>query len=265
MSVVHRHNQQAQRQRRLREQTVRCQVAAACRVVQEHGVPVARVTRILTLSERTARRWRQEFTQATAARGRPPRPASRAERNAVFRFLRERGPETPLSALRATFQAVRRAELQSLLVRYRRLQRQGPALSESAGMAAPRNRVGGRLQRAERTARRTVWVDPGGERPGQSLPTGLATGGKGDGRSRASDLYPIVRRAWTAAGDEERQWWAVPGRLDQAGVDGLRGDALVQSAAATELQRWHRTSQRAIGQLSGSLGRVPRAPRFADL
>ena len=123
MSVVHRHNQQAQRQRRLREQTVRCQVAAACRVVQEHGVPVARVTRILTLSERTARRWRQEFTQATAARGRPPRPASRAERNAVFRFLRERGPETPLSALRATFQAVRRAELQSLLVRYRRLQR----------------------------------------------------------------------------------------------------------------------------------------------
>ena len=86
-------------------------------------MPVARVTRILTLSERTARRWRQEFTQATAARGRPPRPASRAERNAVFRFLRERGPETPLSALRATFQAVRRAELQSLLVRYRRLQR----------------------------------------------------------------------------------------------------------------------------------------------
>jgi len=87
-------------------------------------VPVVHVTRILTLSERTARRWRHASIAALLApRGRPARRASRQERNIVYHFLREHGPDTPLVALRATFPEVRRTELQDLSKRYRRLQK----------------------------------------------------------------------------------------------------------------------------------------------
>jgi hypothetical protein len=51
------------------------------------------------------------------------RPASRAERNAVFQFLRVRGAEAPLATLRAAFPDIRRVELQDMLQRYRRVQR----------------------------------------------------------------------------------------------------------------------------------------------
>jgi transposase InsO family protein len=124
MSVACRKNQQRLNQQRQVERRTRLRVVAACGAVQEHGVPVVHVTRILAVSERTTRRWRQAGAMLPlAARGRPPRPASRDERNAVYRFLRERGPETPLACLRATFRGVCRAELQNLLVRYQRLER----------------------------------------------------------------------------------------------------------------------------------------------
>ena len=124
MSVTCRKTQERLQQHRLAERRARLRVAAACGAVEGHGVPVVHVTRLLTLSERTARRWRQVGNAwPLAPRGRPPRPASRQERNAVFRFVRERGAETPLAPVRAAFPDVRRAELQDVLTRYRRLQR----------------------------------------------------------------------------------------------------------------------------------------------
>ncbi len=85
------------------------------------------MTRRLTLSERTVRRWRQQTCQTTAAclqeRGRPPRCASRDERNKVFRFLRERGGSTPLAAVRAAFPTLARSDLAEILRRYRRVER----------------------------------------------------------------------------------------------------------------------------------------------
>jgi transposase InsO family protein len=123
MSVLRRQNRERQNERRFSEHAVRCRVATICNAVQEHGVPVVHVTRMLTLSERTARRWRHGSDRASATRGRPPRPATRDQRNIVFRFLNERGVETPLAALRAAFRDVRRTELQNVLTRYRRLQR----------------------------------------------------------------------------------------------------------------------------------------------
>ena len=124
MSVARRQIRRHQNERRLAELQARCRVAAACGVVQQRGVPVAHVTRMLALSERTERRWRGGRVALAVPRGRPPSPASRDERNAVYRFLRERGADTPLSGLRAAFRDVCRFDLQHMLQRYRRLQRQ---------------------------------------------------------------------------------------------------------------------------------------------
>jgi transposase InsO family protein len=72
------------------------------------------------------RRWRnrncEEQVTCQVRRGRLPRPASRDQRNQVFRFLRQRGPVTPLSALRVAFPEVPRSDLKEILSRYRRVQ-----------------------------------------------------------------------------------------------------------------------------------------------
>lgn len=118
---------QIQRQhinRRLAEQSARCQVVAACESVATRGVPVIEVTRHLALSERTVRRWRQPDSAAAAApRGRPPQCAAREDRNRVYRFLKERGASTPLAAVRAAFPELRRADLADLVRRFRRAAR----------------------------------------------------------------------------------------------------------------------------------------------
>ncbi len=84
------------------------------------------VTRCLALPDRTVRRWRnrncEEQVTCQVRRGRLPRPASRDQRNQVFRFLRQRGPVTPLSALRVAFPEVPRSDLKEILSRYRRVQ-----------------------------------------------------------------------------------------------------------------------------------------------
>ena len=111
-------------ERRRGEQSARCGVVNACRAVQARGVPVAEVTRCLSLSERTVRRWRHERRLSPLAdRGRRPHWASREERNQVFRFLRERGSSTPLAAVRAAFPQIRRADLGDLVRRFHRFQR----------------------------------------------------------------------------------------------------------------------------------------------
>jgi transposase InsO family protein len=47
----------------------------------------------------------------------------RHQRNQVYQFLRERGAETPLAAVRAAFPQLTRVDLHELLARYRRVQR----------------------------------------------------------------------------------------------------------------------------------------------
>lgn len=121
MSPARRQSLRCQQDRRHTEQTLRRQVVRACQTVQAQELPVIRVTRCLALSDRTVRRWRQCLLDAPVpCRGRPPRPASREDRNQVCRFLRERGEPTPLAALRAQFPAMRRADLSELLRRFRR-------------------------------------------------------------------------------------------------------------------------------------------------
>ena len=103
-------------------------------------------------------------------------------------------------------------------------------------------------------------MDPGGEGPGQPLSTGWLPW-KRPRQKSFKHLYRIVRRAWPAAGDEERQRRAVPGRLDQAVLSDWRC-TLFESAAAAELQRWHGTGQRAVDQLSGRRRRRPTVARM---
>jgi hypothetical protein len=124
MSVMRRQAFLAQERRRMAEQSVRDNVAGACRAVQACGVPVAEVTRRLRLSERTVRRWRHAPRAARPARrGRRPHWASRTERNAVYQFLHERGCATSLAAVRAAFPKLRRDDLKDLLQRFRRVER----------------------------------------------------------------------------------------------------------------------------------------------
>lgn len=101
-------------------------MVAGCQTAKQHEVPVIHVTRGLALPDRTVRRWRSRScdprVSCSIRRGRLPRPASREQRNQVFRFLRQRGPTTPLSALRAAFPDVPRCDLKEILSRYRRVQ-----------------------------------------------------------------------------------------------------------------------------------------------
>ena len=100
-------------------------MAAICQFAKTQAVPVVQVTRCLPVSDRTVRRWRRRgcATAPTclAPRGRPSQPAQRADRNAVYQFLRERGAGTPLAALQAAFPHLRRSDLQDVLRRYRRV------------------------------------------------------------------------------------------------------------------------------------------------
>ena len=116
---------QQERRRRQAEETVRQRVATVCHYVQTRAVPVIQVTRYLAVSDRTVRRWRTHTCQSIgpSPRGRPPQPAQRSERNAVYQFLRERGAGTPLVAVQAAFPHLRRSDLSEILRRYRRVVR----------------------------------------------------------------------------------------------------------------------------------------------
>lgn len=128
-----RRDQERRHQHRRKEQeSARRQVAAACQAVQTSGVPVVHVTRPLGLSVRTVRRWRQPGNSSGfGRRGRPPRYASREDRNRVYRFLKERGATTPLAAVRAEFPELRRADLLDLARRFRHVTRRRAQLRQS--------------------------------------------------------------------------------------------------------------------------------------
>jgi transposase InsO family protein len=127
MSPLRREAQQRQDCLRQMEGAIRLRVVMACQSVQQQAVPVVHVTRCLALPDRTVRRWRSVSCVAaatcSAARGRSSRTPSREVRNQVFRFLRHRGPATPLAALRVAFPGVPRCDLKETLSRYRKLQK----------------------------------------------------------------------------------------------------------------------------------------------
>jgi transposase InsO family protein len=104
---------------------MRCTVVQACRQAQGKKIPVIQVVRRLPFSERTVRRWRQSHApvKLVRRRGRPPRPATLAERNAATDFLSQGGGGVPLSALRRAFPQIPRADLRDVQQRYRRLER----------------------------------------------------------------------------------------------------------------------------------------------
>ncbi|MGD9693974.1 MAG: DDE-type integrase/transposase/recombinase [Phycisphaerales bacterium] len=86
------------------------------------------------------RRWRQQGDSFPVVhRGRPPRCATWEERNAVYRFLKQRGPTTPLAAVRAAFPVLRRSDLANVLRRFKQVMR----------------------RRAERFQSRLEWRRPG--------------------------------------------------------------------------------------------------------
>jgi transposase InsO family protein len=127
LSPRRRQAQQHHDSQRRMERHIRQRVVAACQSAKQHDVPVIHMTRGLALPDRTVRRWRSRSCDLSAncspRRGRLPRPASRDQRNQVFRILRQRGATTPLSALRAAFPDVPRCDLKETLSRYRRLQK----------------------------------------------------------------------------------------------------------------------------------------------
>jgi transposase InsO family protein len=107
----------------LAEEALRRSVTRACEQAKAREIPMTWVSRTLALSERTTRRWRQGRERAAPADcGRPPRPATIAERNAAKQFLSQGGAGVPLYALRRAFPEVRRADLQDVHRRFRRWQ-----------------------------------------------------------------------------------------------------------------------------------------------
>lgn len=123
MSRFRRQAEQQSHGRRLAEEGVRRLVAQACGQARQQDIPVAWVTRQLSLSERTTRRWRQANRGPTPARcGRPATPATIAQRNAARQFMSQGGPGVPLYALRREFPEVRRADLQDVHRRFRRVE-----------------------------------------------------------------------------------------------------------------------------------------------
>ena len=125
LSRSRRRDGQRHQARRLAEESARQRVAAICQYAGTRHVPVVHVARCLAVSDRTIRRWQQQACAAAptslAVRGRPSQPAQRAERNAVYQFLRDRGAGTPLVAVQAAFPQLRRRDLQEVLRRYRRV------------------------------------------------------------------------------------------------------------------------------------------------
>jgi transposase InsO family protein len=123
MSMARRRIRQQQCNRRWAEESVRQRVATVCHFVQTQQVPMAQVTRCLSISDRTVRRWRSQACAPPVAcpvtRGRPSQPATRQERNLVYRFMKERGPDTPLASVQAAFPHLRRADLLEVLRRCR--------------------------------------------------------------------------------------------------------------------------------------------------
>jgi transposase InsO family protein len=116
-----------QQQRRRLEYDLRGRIAALSQSLTEQGYTRMEQADLLQLSQRTLRQWHYDFQAVPTSPlllGRPVLRASVAQRNTVIALLNELGPATGVPSLRACFPDMRRAELEDLLRRYRRVLRQ---------------------------------------------------------------------------------------------------------------------------------------------
>jgi transposase InsO family protein len=116
-----------QQPQRRREQALRGRIVTFSLGLQDMGYPLAARAQRLRLAPRTLRQWHYDWRRPRPQPlllGRPVQRAPVAARNAVLEVLDTFGPATGLPSLRDSFPDVRRAELQDLLRRYRRVWRQ---------------------------------------------------------------------------------------------------------------------------------------------
>lgn len=101
------------------------QVLQGLQEVQAAGLSQAEALRCARISRGTLRNWRrrQQTQRPLPLRGRPPRCATRDERQAALGFLKEHGSHVPLQALREQLPEVARVELDDLRRRAQRVAR----------------------------------------------------------------------------------------------------------------------------------------------
>jgi transposase InsO family protein len=120
-----------QQPRRRRERELRGRIVTLSDYLDEHGYSLEQRAGLFQLAPRTLRYWHQLLGAQDSAPvqtvppllGRRVLHASVAERNAVIELLNNLGPATGLPTLRESFPDMRRAELEDLLRRYRRVWR----------------------------------------------------------------------------------------------------------------------------------------------
>ena len=116
-----------QRPERALEQAVRHHAVAVGYQLVERGINWQETAQLLDLAPRTLRDWRHDQWRPCppplALLGRPVLRADYKQRNEVIHLIDEVGPAMGVPALRNAFPTMRRAELEDLLKRYRRVWR----------------------------------------------------------------------------------------------------------------------------------------------
>ena len=115
-----------QQPQRRREQALRRRIVTLSLGLDGLGYPLTARAQRLWLSARTLRQWEYDCRRPRpqpVLLGRPVQRGGVAERNAVIEVLNTFGPALGLPSLRGCFPDLRRAELQDLLRRYRRVWR----------------------------------------------------------------------------------------------------------------------------------------------
>jgi transposase InsO family protein len=111
---------------RRRQDLVRRHAVAVAADIAAVGYTRTEIADLLHVTARTLRQWRHAGTSAGDSIrliGRPARRSAPGHRNAVIEYLDLSGPGVGLPPLRAAFPTMTRAELDDLLVRYRRVWR----------------------------------------------------------------------------------------------------------------------------------------------
>ena len=116
-----RHSPARQRPRRELEQSIRQGAVEFRQWAQCQGVKRAQAAGFLGLAPRTLRHWEAHARNGMPFLGRPLIRSSRIERNQVIELLTLLGPSTGLPALQSCCPGMPRAELEDLLLRFRRM------------------------------------------------------------------------------------------------------------------------------------------------
>jgi transposase InsO family protein len=126
-SPAQRHGVFDQQPQREQEDAVRRRAAEVGRSLLGRGWAWARIAEFIRVAGRTLRHWCRRLLdrlRPACSLGRPVIRSSRAARNDVIHLLDELGPQVGLPTLRACFPDMSRAELEDLLIRYRRVWRE---------------------------------------------------------------------------------------------------------------------------------------------